>query len=143
MAAVPDPAGVDAGRDPAGVVAGWADAVGYAADWARAVRRLGFVPLSLAETERLLLAHTVRLAQAIRAEPFSVGPAEEVGRALVEAHLTEPQALEWTLHALGATFGRRVLSDGERPADLADRIAAMQGGLAAGFARALRDRTFS
>ncbi|RQX19071.1 GGDEF domain-containing protein [Micromonospora ureilytica] len=152
MAAVPDPAGVDAGwdpagvdagRDPTGVDAGRADAQGFAADWARAVRRLGFVPLSAAETERLLLVHTIRLAQAVRAEPFSARPAEEVGRALVEAHLTEPQALEWTLQALGATFGRRVLGDGDRPADLADRIAAVQGGLAAGFARALRDRTFS
>ncbi|MGC4870191.1 putative bifunctional diguanylate cyclase/phosphodiesterase [Micromonospora sp. DT53] len=134
MAAVPDPAGVNAGR---------ADAQGYAADWARAVRRLGFVPLSAAETERLLLVHTIRLAQAVRAEPFSARPAEEVGRALVEGHLTEPQALEWTLQALGATFARRVLGDGDRPADLADRIAAVQGGLASGFARALRDRTFS
>ncbi|MGC4750358.1 putative bifunctional diguanylate cyclase/phosphodiesterase [Micromonospora sp. DT201] len=134
MAAVPDSAGVDAGR---------ADAQGYAADWARAVRRLGFVPLSVAETERLLLVHTVRLAQAVRAEPFSARPAEEAGRALVEAHLTEPQALAWTLHALGVDFPRRVLTAADRPADLADRIAAMQGGLAAGFARALRDRTFN
>ncbi|MEU7972658.1 EAL domain-containing protein [Micromonospora sp. NPDC049089] len=152
MAAVPDPGGVDAGRDPGGVDAGRdpggvdagrADAQGFAADWARAVRRLGFVPLSVAETERLLLAHTIRLAQAVRSEPFSAEAAEEVGRALVEAHLTEPQALEWTLHAFGATFGHRVLCDGDQPADLADRIAAVQGGLAAGFARALRDRTFS
>ncbi|MET7670431.1 putative bifunctional diguanylate cyclase/phosphodiesterase [Micromonospora luteifusca] len=134
MAAVPDPAEVDAGR---------ADAQGYAADWARAVRRLGFVPLSVAETERLLLAYTIRLAQVVRAEPFSARPAEEVGRALVQAHLTEPQALAWTLHALGADFARRVLAPADRPADLADRIAAVQGGLAAGFARALRDRTFS
>ncbi|WP_406067210.1 putative bifunctional diguanylate cyclase/phosphodiesterase [Micromonospora sp. NBC_01638] len=134
MAAVPDPAGVDAGR---------ADAQGYAADWARAVRRLGFVPLSAAETERLLLVHTIRLAQAVRAEPFTASPAEEVGRALVEAHLTEPEALDWTLHALGAAFPRQVLGAGDRPPDLADRIASVQGGLAAGFARALRDRTFS
>ncbi|WP_036392416.1 putative bifunctional diguanylate cyclase/phosphodiesterase [Micromonospora chokoriensis] len=143
MAAVPDPAGVAAGRADAGVAADWADAQGYAADWARAVRRLSFVPLSVAETERLLLAHTIRLAQVVRAEPFTAQPAEEVGRALVEAHLTEPLALDWTLHALGAAFGGRVLGDGDRPADLADRIAAMQGGLAAGFARALRDRTFT
>ncbi|MGI5522834.1 putative bifunctional diguanylate cyclase/phosphodiesterase [Micromonospora sp. CA-259024] len=134
MAAVPDSVGVDAGQ---------ADAQGYAADWARAVRRLGFVPLSVAETERLLLVHTIRLAQAVRAEPFTARPAEEVGRALVEAHLSEPQALDWTLHALGADFPRRVLGAADRPADLADRIAAVQGGLAAGFARALRDRTFS
>ncbi|MFG1843293.1 putative bifunctional diguanylate cyclase/phosphodiesterase [Micromonospora sp. NPDC049175] len=122
---------------------GRADAQGYAADWARAIRRLGFVPLSVTETERLLLAHTNRLAQAVRAEPFRVEPAEEVGRALVEAHLTAPQALDWTLRALGTDFPGRVLSTVDEPADLTERIAALQGGLAAGFARALRDRTFS
>ena len=134
MAAVPDPVGVDVGRT--GVEA-------YAADWARAVRRIGFVPLSAAETERLLLLHTVRLAEVVRAEPFSARPAEEVGRALVEAHLTEPRALEWSLRALGDDFPARVLAADGRPADLADRIAAAQGALAAGFARALRDRTFA
>ncbi|MBM0232959.1 EAL domain-containing protein [Micromonospora sp. STR1_7] len=134
MAVVPDPVGADVGRS---------GAQGYAADWARAVRRLGFVPLSAAETERLLLVHTVRLAQAARAEPFTARPAEEVGRALVEAHLTEPRALEWSLRALGADFPRRVLAAGGWPGDLSERIAAMQGGLAAGYARALRDRTFA
>ncbi|MEV7328643.1 EAL domain-containing protein [Micromonospora sp. NPDC093244] len=134
MAAVPEPIGADVGRG---------GAQGYAADWARAVRRLGFVPLSAAETERLLLVHTVRLAQAVRAEPFTVRPAEEVGRALVEAHLTEPRALEWALRALGADFPHRVLAAEGWPADLSERIAAVQGGLAAGYARALRDRTFA
>ncbi|MFJ6164613.1 putative bifunctional diguanylate cyclase/phosphodiesterase [Micromonospora orduensis] len=134
MAAVPEPIGADVGRG---------GAQGYAADWARAVRRLGFVPLSAAETERLLLVHTVRLAQAVRAEPFTARPAEEVGRALVEAHLTEPRALEWALRALGADFPHRVLSADGWPADLSERIAAVQGGLAAGYARALRDRTFA
>ncbi|MET8282415.1 EAL domain-containing protein [Micromonospora sp. NPDC005174] len=134
MAAVPDPTGVDVGRT--GVEA-------YAADWARAVRRIGFVPLSAAETERLLLLHTVRLAEVVRAEPFSARPAEEIGRALVEAHLTEPRALEWSLRALGDDFPARVLAVDGRPADLGERIAAVQGGLAAGFARALRDRIFA
>ncbi|KAB1947860.1 EAL domain-containing protein [Micromonospora sp. ALFpr18c] len=134
MAAVGDPIGADVGRG---------GAEGYAADWARAVRRLGFVPLSAAETERLLLAHTVRLAQAVRTEPFTARPAEEVGRALVEAHLTEPRALEWSLRALGTDFPRRVLAADGWPADLTERIAAVQGGLAAGYARALRDRTFA
>ena len=93
----------------------------YAADWARAVRRLGFVPLSVAETERLLLAHTVRLAQAVRAEPFGAGTAaEEVGpgpgrgaphraEALVELVAARARA---TVPAPGAADGRR------RPADL-------------------------
>ncbi|WP_194822052.1 bifunctional diguanylate cyclase/phosphodiesterase [Micromonospora sp. S-DT3-3-22] len=134
MSAVPDPGGTDASRP---------GAQGYAADWARAVRRLGFVPMSTDETERLLLAHTVRLAQALLAEEFSAAPAEEVGRALVEAHLTEPRILDWSVRALGEQLPQRVLPPDDPPPDLAVRVAALQGGLAAGFGRALRDRTFS
>ncbi|WP_431921237.1 putative bifunctional diguanylate cyclase/phosphodiesterase [Micromonospora wenchangensis] len=134
MSAVPDPGGTDASRP---------GAQGYAADWARAVRRLGFVPMSTDETERLLLAHTVRLAQALLAEEFSAAPAEEVGRALVEAHLTEPRILDWSVRALGEQLPQRVLPPDGLPPDLPVRVAALQGGLAAGFGRALRDRTFS
>ncbi|QDY07063.1 EAL domain-containing protein [Micromonospora sp. HM134] len=134
MSAVPDPGGTDASRP---------GAQGYAADWARAVRRLGFVPMSTDETERLLLAHTVRLARALLAEEFSAAPAEEVGRALVEAHLTEPRILDWSVRALGEQLPQRVLPPDDPPPDLAVRVAALQGGLAAGFGRALRDRTFS
>ncbi|WKU04688.1 bifunctional diguanylate cyclase/phosphodiesterase [Micromonospora sp. HUAS LYJ1] len=134
MSAVPDPGGTDASRP---------GAQGYAADWARAVRRLGFVPMSTDETERLLLAHTVRLVQALLAEEFSAAPAEEVGRALVEAHLTEPRILDWSVRALGEQLPQRVLPPDDPPPDLAVRVAALQGGLAAGFGRALRDRTFS
>ncbi|GHJ09582.1 GGDEF domain-containing protein [Micromonospora humidisoli] len=134
MSAVPDPGGTDASRP---------GAQGYAADWARAVRRLGFVPMSTDETERLLLTHTVRLARALLAEDFSAAPAEEVGRALVEAHLTEPRILDWSVRALGEQLPQRVLPPDDPPPDLAVRVAALQGGLAAGFGRALRDRTFS
>ncbi|MEU1755238.1 EAL domain-containing protein [Micromonospora matsumotoense] len=134
MSAVPDPGGTDAARP--GIQ-------GYAADWARAVRRLGFVPMSADETERLLLVHTVRLAQALLADEFSAAPAEEVGRALVEAHLTEPRILDWSVRALGEQLPQRVLPPVDPPSDLAARVAALQGGLAAGFGRALRDRTFS
>ncbi|PZF91551.1 putative bifunctional diguanylate cyclase/phosphodiesterase [Micromonospora deserti] len=134
MAAVPDPVGDAFSR---------AGAQGYAAEWARAVRRLGFVPLSAAETEWLLLAHTVRLAQALLAEPFSARAGEEVGRALVEAHLTEPRVLDWSVRSLGDGFLARVLPAVAEQGAVAERVAALQGGLAEGFARALRDRTFS
>ncbi|MEV6816371.1 diguanylate cyclase, partial [Micromonospora sp. NPDC051296] len=115
----------------------------YAAEWAQAVRRLGFVPLSAAETERLLLVHTVRLAHVLlSAEP--VTPAtEEVGRALVEAHLTEPGVIEWSVRSLADRFPAQVRGGRADPPGLGERIAAMQGALAAGFARALRDRTFT
>ncbi|MFF5171191.1 putative bifunctional diguanylate cyclase/phosphodiesterase [Micromonospora sp. NPDC000089] len=134
MSAVPDPDGDDLSRP---------GAHGYAVEWSRAVRRLGFVPLSADETERLLLAHTVRLAVAVSAEEFDAGPAADVGRALVEAHLTEPAVLDWSVRALGGRFLASVLPvRADRP-DAVARVAALQGALGAGFARALRDRTFS
>ncbi|SBT53288.1 putative bifunctional diguanylate cyclase/phosphodiesterase [Micromonospora auratinigra] len=115
----------------------------YAAEWARAVRRIGFVPLSAAETERLLLVHTVRLGQVLLAPAFSARAAEDVGRALVEAHLTEPGVLDWSVQALGDRFLPWVVPAHPELPEAEERIAALQGALAAGFARALRDRTFS
>ncbi|MFV2100345.1 putative bifunctional diguanylate cyclase/phosphodiesterase [Micromonospora sp. LOL_024] len=125
----------EAAVDPAG-------AQRYAADWARAVRRLGFVPLSAAETERMLLGHSVRLAQLLLSVEPVTPVAEEVGQALVVAHLTEPAVIEWTVRTLGDRFAREVLGVAVVPPGLAERIVAAQGGLAAGFAGALRDRTF-
>lgn len=120
-----------------------AGAEGYAAEWARAVRRLAFVPFSAAETQRLLHLHTVRLAQALRTEPFSSQPAAQVGQALAEAHLTEPGVLDWSVRALGDRFLARVLPDLVGTEEVATRVAALQGAMAAGFAGALRDRTFA
>ncbi|MCM0674544.1 EAL domain-containing protein [Micromonospora phytophila] len=134
MAAVPHPGGEEVSRS---------GAQRYAAEWTRAVRRLGFVPLSAAETERLLLLHTVRLAQALLAEPFSARPAEEVGRTLIDEHLTEPPVLDWSVRALGEDFLAQVLPARAHRDEAVHRVAALQGGLAAGFARALRDRTFA
>ncbi|MEH0840857.1 EAL domain-containing protein [Micromonospora sp. CPCC 205711] len=134
MSAVPDPGGDDFSRP---------GAQGYAAEWARAVRQLGFVPLSADETERLLLGHTVRLAQALLAEEFSAQPGDDVGRALVQAHLTEPGVLDWSVRALGERFLARVLPARADLPEAVDRVAALQGTLASGFSRALRDRTFT
>ncbi|MEE6261041.1 putative bifunctional diguanylate cyclase/phosphodiesterase [Plantactinospora sonchi] len=114
----------------------------YARQWAQEAARLGFVPTSAAESERLLLVHTVRLAQAVLAEPFAAQPGYDVGRALVDAHLTDPGILDWSLRALGDGFRDLVLPTCPEPV-AARRIPALQGALAAGFARALRERTFS
>ncbi len=144
MTAVPEPGG-DATALPATGGGGFsrAGAQSYAAAWARAARRLGFVPLSAAEAERLLLEHTEQLAGALLAEAFTARPAESVGRALVEAHLAEPGLLDWSVAALGDRFVAQVLPDRAGRPGTAQRVAALQGGLAAGFARALRDRTFT
>ncbi|GAB3082169.1 putative bifunctional diguanylate cyclase/phosphodiesterase [Micromonospora schwarzwaldensis] len=130
----PEPVGDDLSRP---------GATAYAAEWARAVRRIGFVPLSAAETEHLLVSLTERLARASLAPAFSARPAEEVGRALVEAHLTEPGVLDWSVQALGDRFLPWVLPAREEVPELRERIASLQGAVAAGFSRALRDRVFS
>lgn len=115
----------------------------YAQQWACAIARLGFVPMSSAETERLLIVHAIRLARALLAEPFSAGPADDVGWALVGAHLTDPAMLDWSVRALGTGFAAAVLPERATSGSVRDRIAQLQGGLAAGFARALRELTFS
>jgi diguanylate cyclase (GGDEF)-like protein/PAS domain S-box-containing protein len=107
------------------------------------VARLGFVPMSSAETERLLLVQTVRLAQAVLAEDFDSHPAYEVGQAMVGAHLTEPEVVDFSVRALGEEFLPTVLPALHRSARARTRVAELQGRLAAGYARALRDRTFT
>ncbi|RUL92904.1 EAL domain-containing protein [Verrucosispora sp. FIM060022] len=127
--------GAPGGRavDPAG-------AHNYATEWAQAVRRLGFVPMSAADTERLLLSYTLRLAEALLHADEVAPVAAEVGQALVEAHLTEPDMIEWSVRSLADRLPDQVLGGST---GLDDRIAVAQGALAAGFARALRDRTFA
>ncbi|MFI6759502.1 putative bifunctional diguanylate cyclase/phosphodiesterase [Micromonospora sp. NPDC050417] len=115
----------------------------YAQQWAGAMARLGFVPMSSAETERLLGVHVVRLARALLAEPFSADPADDVGRALVGAHFTDPAMLDWSVRALGTGFAHAVLPEQPDSPAVRHRIGRLQGGLAAGFARALRELTFS
>jgi diguanylate cyclase (GGDEF)-like protein/PAS domain S-box-containing protein len=116
----------------------------YAGRWARAIARSAFVPMASDQLESLLLAHTVRLAEALTAEPFTPVPAYEVGRAVVEANLPEPATLDWLVASFGEELPRLVLPtvDGA-DAELRERIARSQGALAAGFAGALRDRTFA
>ncbi|GAA2037501.1 putative bifunctional diguanylate cyclase/phosphodiesterase [Polymorphospora rubra] len=115
----------------------------FARDWAEAVGRLGFVPVSSVEIERMLLDHTVRLARAVLAPDFTDGPGHDVGTALVESHLTEPAVLGWTVRAIGEWFVARVLPDLTDDPAARERVTALQGALAAGFSAALRDRTFS
>ncbi|MCW6009787.1 EAL domain-containing protein [Micromonospora sp. CPCC 205371] len=120
-----------------------AGAESYAALWARAGDALGFVPMSPDETERMLLRHTITLADALLAEPFRTEPGHIVGRALVDAHFTAPEFLDETLVTFGRSFIAHVLPSTSGVPDLADRALALQAAIATGYARALRDRTFA
>ncbi|WP_308282672.1 putative bifunctional diguanylate cyclase/phosphodiesterase [Pseudonocardia nigra] len=106
-----------------------ADALGRS--WLHAVQGRSFVPME----RTALLAHLVERAAvvlaAVSAEPVDRGGAESVGAWLVAAHFTDPVSLEQTLAVLG-----------EHLADIEPRrLAALQGAVAAGYARAMQERT--
>jgi len=98
--------------------------------WARAVAPTSYVPMGRREFVAHLTDLAGRLVTAAGAEPFDPKPAHEVGVALVAAHLTQPEALDRTLVVLGAQL------DGCPP----ERLAGLQGALAAGYTHALRER---
>ena len=74
------------------------------------------------------------LVAAFTAETFDRAVPLRVGAALVDAHFTETAAIERTLALLGCELAART------PA-LAERLALLQGAVAAGYAGALQDRT--
>jgi diguanylate cyclase (GGDEF)-like protein len=95
------------------------------------------VPLSPVEVEELLRGLVGRLVDALFAEPFQIRPGDEFGHALVEADFLAPEMLGRTVQTLGG----RLLSDlGADSAELRRRLAALLGGVSAGYARGLRDR---
>jgi diguanylate cyclase (GGDEF)-like protein/PAS domain S-box-containing protein len=112
---------------------------GFAARWSRQIGHEGFVPMDLGRLEALLQRLTVRLADALRAEPFDPRVAGEVGSALVEAHLTEPAVLAATVALIGARLGAAAGG----AATFGDRVVEIQAAVAAGYAAAIRNATMA
>ncbi|MFI1181676.1 putative bifunctional diguanylate cyclase/phosphodiesterase [Streptomyces sp. NPDC020799] len=112
--------------------------------WGRTVYPATATHLTRAEFENHLVPLAGRLAAALRTRPFDPTPAAEVGAALVAAHCTDPEALPRILGAVDSYLlvycpPGGALSD----AEARDRCARLQHSLAAGFARALRERTLA
>jgi hypothetical protein len=123
--------------DPARAGLARAGLAGCVRELVRAAAGTGYVSLSSVEAEELLRSLVERLVQALFAEPFQTGPGEEVGLALVAAEFLAPEMLGHTVSVLGS----RLLSDlGADTAKLRRRLAALLGGVSAGYARGLRDR---
>ncbi|HEV3172075.1 MAG TPA: bifunctional diguanylate cyclase/phosphodiesterase [Actinocrinis sp.] len=104
--------------------------------WTRAIADTSYVTYTSAEADDLLHEHARAAAAALRAgglEPGRVG--RELGFALVAAHYTDPQSLAATL-VVYAQLGPAL---GGTAAALAD----LQGGIAAGYAAALRETTLT
>ncbi len=81
-----------------------------------------------------------RLAHALFAEPFDSAQARRVGMALVDAHFTGTEALNHTVALLGDQLLAHLGVDSP---ELRARLARLQGWVAAGFAKQLKDRTLA
>jgi diguanylate cyclase (GGDEF)-like protein/PAS domain S-box-containing protein len=89
------------------------------------------------EIATMLADLTRRLFDALSSRPFDPAPAREVGATLVDRHFTHPSSIARTIALLARTWGR-----GD-DAELRDRVGAVQGALAAGYAERLQERTFA
>ncbi|MCP2259348.1 PAS domain S-box-containing protein/diguanylate cyclase (GGDEF) domain-containing protein [Streptoalloteichus tenebrarius] len=115
---------------------------GLAAAWAEAVAGTSYVSMSRSEIEQHLAGLTRQLVTALLAEPFDPTPARQVGAAMVAAHFTGTETLNRTVALLATELPARLglFRDGCQ-GPVVERVAAVQGALAAGYAEALRQRT--
>ncbi len=88
-----------------------------------------YVSMTRAEIEELLAGFVVRLRTALHAEPFDAGVGREVAAEMVTAHFTGTETLRRTIEVLGVMDGHP------------ERLPAVQGAFAAGFAAALQERS--
>ena len=131
-----DPAPTEPGPAPSATLSHPAlDA--YAAKWAKAVKKIGFVPLSNAELRVLLRDLAARFIDALHAEPFDCAPAEGIGSALAEAGYTHPEVLPASLAVLRDPPRAGAVPRPRR----SERLARLHARVAAGYASALRNRT--
>lgn len=115
----------------------------FAQEWAAAIGGTSYVLMTRAELVEFLRAQAARLVTTLRADPTNLATAEEVGAALVKAHLTGVQTLHGTMavlaRALPPALGHGVRKGlAVRRTWLVDVLAAV----AAGYADALREQTF-
>ncbi|WP_175411441.1 EAL domain-containing protein [Streptomyces sp. TRM64462] len=117
----------------------------FATIWSRAIFPVTATSMTRTEFEQHLLPLARQLSAALHALPFDAAPAQDVGAALVAAHCTDPDALSRTLGVVDAYLVLYCgnVHTGTPVDDLRARCSRIQHALAAGFARALRERTLS
>jgi diguanylate cyclase (GGDEF)-like protein/PAS domain S-box-containing protein len=123
-------------RDRSGVFTG---------EWAAALAGTSHVPMSSAEVTELLGTLARRLIATAGETPFLPQRAAEIGAALVEAHFVGADALGRSLTVIGRNLAREAgpMVDGKAKPELAVRLGSIQEHMAAGYVRALRDRTLA
>ncbi|MFK4144810.1 putative bifunctional diguanylate cyclase/phosphodiesterase [Streptomyces sp. NPDC004065] len=110
--------------------------------WSRAVFPVTSASLTRPELEEELRPLADLLSRALRARTFDAQAGEAVGAGLVAAHCTTPEALSRSLDCVDAYLVLYCGEDGDQE-DLRARSARLQHAMAAGFARALRERTLA
>ncbi len=114
----------------------------FATIWSRAVYPATATSMTRAEFEEHLRPLAVRLGEALHAHPFSPAPGREVGEALVAAHCTAPEALPQILGVVESYLVLYSTEGDPLPVDEGRaRCSRLQHAVAAGFSRALRERT--
>ncbi|MEU3312168.1 putative bifunctional diguanylate cyclase/phosphodiesterase [Streptomyces sp. NPDC048387] len=119
----------------------------FATIWGRAIFPVTATSLTRPEFERHLVPLARTLAEALHARPFDASVAQGVGAELVAVHCTDPEALAGTLGVVESYLVLYCGPDGpadgggESTEEYRSRCARLQHGIAAGFARALRERT--
>ncbi|MEV4335416.1 EAL domain-containing protein [Streptomyces sp. NPDC049597] len=115
----------------------------FATIWSRAVFPVTSTSLTRPELEQHLLPVARDLCRLLRERPLDAQSGQRIGRALVDAHCTDPDALSRTL---GVVESYLVLYCGDREQTAEEnraRCARLQHAVAAGFAAALRERTLA
>ncbi|MFF8841813.1 putative bifunctional diguanylate cyclase/phosphodiesterase [Streptomyces sp. NPDC015127] len=115
----------------------------FATIWSRAVFPVTATSLTRPEFEQHLLPLARDLSRVLRERTFDAQGAQRIGRALVDAHCTDPDALSRTL---GVVDSYLVLYCGDQEQTAEEnraRCARLQHAVAAGFAAALRERTLA
>ena len=108
-----------------------------AGSWYAAIARISFVPLSATEVRQRLAELTEQAIRLLLAEPFEPHQAEAIGASLASLHYVQPEALGQTLELLAGQLVEG-LPAGQVVA-LQPRLAALIGGLAAGFFQQARE----
>ncbi|MEU3841211.1 EAL domain-containing protein [Streptomyces sp. NPDC028635] len=112
----------------------------FATIWTRAVFPLTSTSATRPEFEAHLLPLARRLSEALHAPATVTEEGRAIGAALVAAHCTDPEALSRTLDCVDAYLVLYCGGDGD-PQELRTRCSRLQHAMAAGYARALRERT--
>jgi PAS domain S-box-containing protein len=107
--------------------------------WVKAIARSAYAPFSMAEVRQCLVEGTQEAIELLFAEPFDRGRAEAIGASLARLHYIEPGALGRTQEVLAQQLVEGLSA--EEVVELQPRLAAVLGGVAAGFFRQARETT--